>query len=308
MRTLPVKQSFWVKAVAAQQLYLLLSLKPWQKVQPRGSSWLSCENVSPNTKHSPQHNLFTADSLSESTSSVSCLSHSPPRVCHQMPGSSGTTQSMKKTIGHRGVETTTGETTYKKVSVVGGRAGFGCSRYLAAELKKSSKGIWRPKISWDIQLTSKNSESQPGKKKKKDTLAVFPCRRRHPRWKVPSSWESLTQLAAWAKKQSGMCSCRISWWWKASSSPGRFRKLRKLCEIMTFLSSQFRISRLWYLPLAPPLMFFREGSNLTPAHHYSDFRFKTYAPIAFRYFRELFGIRPDDYLVSTHALLSRLIL
>lgn len=33
----------------------------------------------------------------------------------QMPGSSGTTQSMKKTIGHRGVETTTGETTYKKV-------------------------------------------------------------------------------------------------------------------------------------------------------------------------------------------------
>lgn len=32
-----------------------------------------------------------------------------------MPGSSGTTQSMKKTIGHRGVETTTGETTYKKV-------------------------------------------------------------------------------------------------------------------------------------------------------------------------------------------------
>lgn len=34
-----------------------------------------------------------------------------------MPGSSGLTQSMKKTIGHRGVETTTGETTYKKVQV-----------------------------------------------------------------------------------------------------------------------------------------------------------------------------------------------
>lgn len=47
------------------------------------------------------------------------------------------------------------------------------------------------------------------------------------------------------------------------------------------------------------LFIFSEGSNLTPAHHYSDFRFKTYAPIAFRYFRELFGIRPDDYLVST---------
>ncbi|KAG7242496.1 hypothetical protein INR49_006247, partial [Caranx melampygus] len=30
-----------------------------------------------------------------------------------------------------------------------------------------------------------------------------------------------------------------------------------------------------------------EGSNLTPAHHYPDFRFKTYAPLAFRYFRDL---------------------
>lgn len=40
-----------------------------------------------------------------------------------------------------------------------------------------------------------------------------------------------------------------------------------------------------------------EGSNLTPAHHYGDFRFKTYAPVAFRYFREMFGIRPDDYMV-----------
>ncbi|KAM9789521.1 phosphatidylinositol 4-phosphate 5-kinase type-1 alpha-like [Neosynchiropus ocellatus] len=46
------------------------------------------------------------------------------------------------------------------------------------------------------------------------------------------------------------------------------------------------------------IFFPSEGSNLTPAHHYPDFRFKTYAPIAFRYFRELFGIRPDDYLYS----------
>ena len=45
-----------------------------------------------------------------------------------------------------------------------------------------------------------------------------------------------------------------------------------------------------------------EGSNLTPAHHYPDFRFKTYAPLAFRYFRELFGIKPDDYLVSPDDL------
>ncbi|XP_061588024.1 phosphatidylinositol 4-phosphate 5-kinase type-1 gamma-like isoform X2 [Cololabis saira] len=46
------------------------------------------------------------------------------------------------------------------------------------------------------------------------------------------------------------------------------------------------------------IFFPSEGSNLTPAHHYPDFRFKTYAPVAFRYFRELFGIRPDDYLFS----------
>ncbi|XP_055065559.1 phosphatidylinositol 4-phosphate 5-kinase type-1 alpha isoform X1 [Misgurnus anguillicaudatus] len=46
------------------------------------------------------------------------------------------------------------------------------------------------------------------------------------------------------------------------------------------------------------IFFPSEGSNLTPAHHNGDFRFKTYAPIAFRYFRELFGIRPDDYLYS----------
>ncbi|XP_025772139.1 phosphatidylinositol 4-phosphate 5-kinase type-1 gamma [Puma concolor] len=45
------------------------------------------------------------------------------------------------------------------------------------------------------------------------------------------------------------------------------------------------------------IFFPSEGSNLTPAHHFQDFRFKTYAPVAFRYFRELFGIRPDDYLL-----------
>uniref|UniRef100_A0A2I3HJN7 PIPK domain-containing protein n=1 Tax=Nomascus leucogenys TaxID=61853 RepID=A0A2I3HJN7_NOMLE len=46
------------------------------------------------------------------------------------------------------------------------------------------------------------------------------------------------------------------------------------------------------------IFFPSEGSKLTPAHHYNDFSFKTYAPVAFRYFRELFGIRPDDYLYS----------
>lgn len=41
---------------------------------------------------------------------------------------------------------------------------------------------------------------------------------------------------------------------------------------------------------------------MTPAHHYPDFRLKTYAPLAFRYFRELFGIKPDDYLVSVETV------
>ena len=42
----------------------------------------------------------------------------------------------------------------------------------------------------------------------------------------------------------------------------------------------------------------KEGTKTTPAHHYSDFKFKSYAPVAFRYFRDLFGIRPEDFLLS----------
>lgn len=45
-----------------------------------------------------------------------------------------------------------------------------------------------------------------------------------------------------------------------------------------------------------------DGSSHTPAHHYSEFRFRTYAPIAFRYFRDLFGIQPDDFLVSNKTV------
>ena len=37
---------------------------------------------------------------------------------------------------------------------------------------------------------------------------------------------------------------------------------------------------------------------MTPAHHYSDFRFKTFAPFAFRYFRELFSIQPGSLYAS----------
>ncbi|KAL1132323.1 hypothetical protein AAG570_010279 [Ranatra chinensis] len=44
--------------------------------------------------------------------------------------------------------------------------------------------------------------------------------------------------------------------------------------------------------------FASDGTSHTPAHHFSEFTFKTYAPIAFRYFRDLFGIQPDDFLIS----------
>uniref|UniRef100_A0A914CA90 PIPK domain-containing protein n=1 Tax=Acrobeloides nanus TaxID=290746 RepID=A0A914CA90_9BILA len=40
------------------------------------------------------------------------------------------------------------------------------------------------------------------------------------------------------------------------------------------------------------------GSNTTPSHSYSDFHFKTYAPIAFRFFRGIFKIKPADFLKS----------
>jgi len=48
------------------------------------------------------------------------------------------------------------------------------------------------------------------------------------------------------------------------------------------------------------------GSNITPAHHHGDFTFSTYAPTAFRYFRDLFGIQPEDYMlsISRHPLVE----
>ena len=42
----------------------------------------------------------------------------------------------------------------------------------------------------------------------------------------------------------------------------------------------------------------REGGKTTPAHPYTDFRFKSYAPVAFRYFRDLFGIERQNFLIS----------
>jgi len=41
-----------------------------------------------------------------------------------------------------------------------------------------------------------------------------------------------------------------------------------------------------------------KGGHQTPGHPYSDFTFRTYAPVAFRYFRDLFGIPPDDFMIS----------
>nr|XP_046256841.1 phosphatidylinositol 4-phosphate 5-kinase type-1 alpha-like [Scatophagus argus] len=138
----------------------------------------------------------TADSGSTAPTGTSGIRKMAPA---EMPGSSGTTQSMKKTIGHRGVETTTGETTYKKTT------------------SSALKGA--------IQLGIAHTVGSLSQKAERDVL------------------------------------------------------------MQDFV-------------VVESIFFPSEGSNLTPAHHYSDFRFKTYAPIAFRYFRELFGIRPDDYLYS----------
>jgi 1-phosphatidylinositol-4-phosphate 5-kinase len=41
-----------------------------------------------------------------------------------------------------------------------------------------------------------------------------------------------------------------------------------------------------------------DGSSDTPAHNYSSFKFKTYSPIAFRFFRDAFGIAPQDFMLA----------
>ncbi len=42
----------------------------------------------------------------------------------------------------------------------------------------------------------------------------------------------------------------------------------------------------------------KNGSQTTPAHSFSDFTFRTVAPLAFRYFLKLFGVKREDFLVS----------
>lgn len=50
----------------------------------------------------------------------------------------------------------------------------------------------------------------------------------------------------------------------------------------------------------------KTGSQTTPAHRYNEFKFKTYAPNAFRHFRALFGIKTDDYLLSVGSTQNQL--
>ena len=52
---------------------------------------------------------------------------------------------------------------------------------------------------------------------------------------------------------------------------------------------------------------FREGSKSTPSHTYAEFRLKTYAQIAFRFFRNAFGVDPSAFIVIRRILLLHLI-
>ena len=44
----------------------------------------------------------------------------------------------------------------------------------------------------------------------------------------------------------------------------------------------------------------KNGSSTTPAHSYTDFTFRTFAPLAFRYFLQLFSVKRDDFMVSIY--------
>jgi hypothetical protein len=49
------------------------------------------------------------------------------------------------------------------------------------------------------------------------------------------------------------------------------------------------------------IILFHRGGRLTPKatppHRFNDFTIRSYAPVAFRHFREKFNIKPADYLV-----------
>ncbi len=42
----------------------------------------------------------------------------------------------------------------------------------------------------------------------------------------------------------------------------------------------------------------RTTPKATPPHRFNDFTIRSYAPVAFRHFREKFNIKPADYLVN----------
>lgn len=101
-----------------------------------------------------------------------------------------------------------------------------------------------------------------------------------------------------------MFCCRTLKWWKASSSRGGSQDNDAW---VSHGDDEGFLYLYYFVYSSVSLLSFTdsEGSNLTPAHHYGDFRFKTYAPIAFRYFREMFGIRPDDYMVFPARVIFR---
>jgi 1-phosphatidylinositol-4-phosphate 5-kinase len=41
----------------------------------------------------------------------------------------------------------------------------------------------------------------------------------------------------------------------------------------------------------------KNGSQTTPAHSFTDFTFRTVAPLAFKYFLKLFGVKREDFMV-----------
>ena len=45
-------------------------------------------------------------------------------------------------------------------------------------------------------------------------------------------------------------------------------------------------------------VFPKNGGHHTPAHTFSDFKFSTFAPLAFKYFLNLFGVKREDFMVS----------
>lgn len=189
----------------------------------------------------------------------------------QMPSPFGVGQAHEKKIGHRRVDAS-GETTYKKVD-------------FALCLKYCLKLCF---ASWFHQLRSTHTllwcsflcSSPP------DHLLCLA--RGHPAGYWIYCWQP--QLQAWERCADAGLLC------------GGKHLLSQVClyECMCayvhvwVARSEYDLLSCFILP---HLARYSEGSNLTPAHHFPDFRFKTYAPVAFRYFRELFGIRPDDYLV-----------